>query len=108
MKSNYRDEADAGLSMAAGRANEWADRSRNALDDVASTASGLFDRGRGRAREAAGMAREWASDAADTLVDQSSRGLKTTTQFVRSQPLVALAATLVIGLVVGILLSRDD
>ena len=105
MRSRIREDAEDGMSMAAGRASEWADRSRDALDEAA---SGLIDRGRARARDAAGTARDWASDAADVIADQSSRGLRTTTEFVRSQPLIALGATLAVGLLVGFLLSRDD
>jgi ElaB/YqjD/DUF883 family membrane-anchored ribosome-binding protein len=108
MRSRIREDAEDGMSVAASRASEWADRSRGALDDAASTASGLLDRGRARALDAAGSARDWASDAADVLADQSSRGLRTTTEFVRSQPLIALGATLAVGLLVGFLLSRDD
>ena len=108
MKTRFREDAEDGMSMAAGRASEWADRSRDAIDEAASAASGLIGRGKDRARYAADAARDWASDAADVLADQSSRGLRTTTEFVRSQPLIALGATLAVGLIVGFLLSRDD
>ena len=108
MRSRIREEAEDGMSTAAGRASQWADRSRDALDDAASAASGLLGRSRARAMDAADTARDWASDAADVLADQSSRSLRTTTEFVRSQPLIALGATLAVGLLVGFLLSRDD
>jgi ElaB/YqjD/DUF883 family membrane-anchored ribosome-binding protein len=108
MKSRIREDAEDGMSMAAGRASDWADRSRDAIDEAASAASSLIGRGRNRARYAAESARDWATDAADVLADQSSRGLRTTTEFVRAQPLIALGATLAVGLLVGFLLSRDD
>jgi ElaB/YqjD/DUF883 family membrane-anchored ribosome-binding protein len=108
MRSRIREDAEDGMSMAAGRASDWADRSRDAIDEAANAASGLIGRGRDRARYAADTARDWASDAADVLADQSSRGLRTTTEFVRAQPLIALGATLALGLIVGFLLSRDD
>ena len=94
------------LRNAAGSA---ADTAADQASAVADTARTMLDTGMRRARRAAESASDWATDAAGSVSDASVRGYRTAEDLIRVQPVVAVGAALLVGVVIGALLfSRDD
>jgi ElaB/YqjD/DUF883 family membrane-anchored ribosome-binding protein len=94
------------LRNTAGTAADAAADQASAIADTARTA---LDSGMRRARRAAESASDWASDAAGSVSDASLRGYRTAEDIIRVQPVLAVGAALVVGVVIGALLfSRDD
>ena len=95
---SLRNTAAAAADAAADQAGNIADAARTALDT-----------GMRRARRAAESATDWAADAAGSVSDVSVRGYRTAEDMIRIQPVLAVGAALVVGVVIGALLfSRDD
>src|SRR5690242_8767809 len=94
------------LRNAAGSAADAAADQASTLGDTART---VLDTGMRRARRAAESASDWASDAAGSVSDVSMRGYRTAEDMIRVQPVMAVGAALLVGVVIGALLfSRDD
>jgi ElaB/YqjD/DUF883 family membrane-anchored ribosome-binding protein len=92
-------------NTAASAADAAADQAANLSD----SARAALDTGMRRARRAAESASDWAADAAGTVSDASVRGYRTAEDMIRIQPVLAVGAALVLGVVIGALLfSRDD
>ena len=92
-------------NAAASAADEAADQAANLGDG----ARGALNTGMKRARKAADAASDWAVDAAGTLSDASLRGYRTAEDAIRLQPVLAVGAALLVGVVLGALLfSRDE
>lgn len=95
---NLRNAATSAADMAADEASALSDSAR-----------GVLNSGVKRARRAAESASDWAADAAGTVSDASLRGYRTAEDAIRLQPVLAVGAALVVGVVIGALLfSRDD
>jgi ElaB/YqjD/DUF883 family membrane-anchored ribosome-binding protein len=93
-----RNSATAAADQAAEQAARFADSAREALDT-----------GMKRARRVAESASDWAADATDAVTDASVRSYRTAEDAIRMQPVLAVGAALLIGVVVGALLfSRED
>lgn len=92
-------------NAAASAADEAADRAASLSD----AARDVLNTGAKRARRAAESAGDWAADAAGTLSDASLRGYRTAEDAIRLQPVIAVGAALVVGVVLGALLfSRNE
>lgn len=90
-------------------ASSAADDAADQASAMADTARTMLDSATRRARRAAESASDWAADAAGTMSDASVRGYRTAEDMIRVQPVLAVGAALVVGLVIGALLfSRDD
>ena len=89
---------------------------RSATNQAADAAAGLADSARGaldssvkRAQRAAQSAADWASQATDTVGDVSMRGYRSAEDAIRMQPVLAVGAALIAGVLIGALLfSRED
>lgn len=75
-------------------------------ENMGETVSRLAGQAQDGVERAATAAREAAGNAADTLSKQGSRAVDGATDFVRDQPLLAMAATGIVGLILGALLAR--
>ena len=92
-------------NAAAAAADDAADRAANLSD----TAREMLNSSAKRARRAAESASDWAADTAGTLSDASLRGYRTAEDAIRLQPVLAVGAALVVGVVLGALLfSRNE
>lgn len=86
-----------------------ADAAADQASALADTARSVLDTGVRRARRAAESASDWAADAAGSAADASLRGYRTAEDAIRLQPVLAVGAALLVGVVIGALLfSRDD
>jgi ElaB/YqjD/DUF883 family membrane-anchored ribosome-binding protein len=91
---------------------------RNVAATAADTAGALGDSARDalngtmkRARRAMESASDWAADAATGMQGASVRGYRTAEDAIRTQPVLAVGAALLVGVAVGALLwaaLRDD
>ncbi|HTI47648.1 MAG TPA: hypothetical protein VMB76_13915 [Casimicrobiaceae bacterium] len=91
---------------------------RNTASSAADTAGALADGARDalngtmkRARRAVESAGDWAADAASGMQDASMRGYRTAEDAIRTQPVVAVGAALLVGVALGALLwsvLRED
>jgi ElaB/YqjD/DUF883 family membrane-anchored ribosome-binding protein len=90
-------------------ASAAADEVRAQAEGLTDDASSMLSDGVGRLRNLSEAASDWAADAAGTLSDRSLRGYRTAEDVIRTQPVLAVGAALLVGLAVGaLLLSRRD
>lgn len=74
--------------------------------DMSDRVSRLAEQAQDGVERTAKVMRNAAGDAADILVKQGDRAVDGATHFVRDQPVLAMLATGLVGLVLGTLLAR--
>lgn len=86
-----------------------ADRAADAASTLGDSARDALNSTMHRARRAVESATDWAADAAGGVSDVSVRGYRSAEDAIRMQPVLAVAAALVIGVALGALLfsSRE-
>lgn len=88
-----------------------ADRAADAASNLADTAREALDNTVRRARRAVESASDWAADAASDVQNASLRGYRSAEDTIRTQPVLAVGAALLIGVALGALLFsalRED
>ena len=75
-------------------------------NDMSETVTRLAEQAQDGIERSAKVARDAAGSAADTLSKQGGRAVDDATHFVRDQPLLAMVATGIVGLILGALLAR--
>lgn len=73
---------------------------------MSETVTRLAEQAQDGIERSAKVARDAAGSAADTLSKQGGRAVDDATHFVRDQPLLAMVATGIVGLILGALLAR--
>jgi ElaB/YqjD/DUF883 family membrane-anchored ribosome-binding protein len=103
--TSARNAASSMVDQAAAGAGSLADTTRDAIDSTRDK----LNTGIKRARRVASTASDYAADASGVVADASIRGYRTAEDAIRTQPVLAVGAALLVGLVVGALfLGRDD
>jgi ElaB/YqjD/DUF883 family membrane-anchored ribosome-binding protein len=90
--------------MTARNATAAADRVADAASNLSDSARDALNSTMNRARRAAQSATDWAADAAYGMQNASVRGYRTAEDAIRTQPVLAVGAALIVGVAVGALL----